>query len=428
MQTNSNQINTVQPIYAKLIFLVGLACMIVAGYFLIEGLSQFAGTSETRNVLIIGGILFQITESLCFIAASSLTFHSVTWRITLFSLGIVLFIFSIGVMTLAQKTALQSGINEAGAIDERRGHIRSQIESLDRMITSYRFNAEKQSRSIFKDSRALGQDSINRAADIEQKKLELSNQLFNLNQSRRETSVDFFNRLEEVTGLPSQATEFYFLVIRSLLIELCGILFMAFGASLHALHRQRFPTDDDGGDDDSTGAGKVVPKSLPIINFGKDLLSQRKKKKLDQVNEQAEMELKRDKLIQSSNIIATDTTAANATANKQEFDFIDENIEYDDAAEDQSILEDAPNIVAIDKQHTFSKYIDRLKQTDKVKPEGNDIEVIAKKVFNLYKRGDIKSLSRDNIIKVLRSESNIKIGSTKATEIKKYIDSNYKIG
>jgi len=424
MQTNSNKINTIQPIYAKMIFLVGLACMIVAGYFLIEGLSQFAGTSETRNVLIIGGILFQITESLCFIAASSLTFHSVTWRITLFSLGIVLFIFSIGVMTLAQKTALQSGINEASAIDERRGHIRSQIESLDRMITSYRFNAEKQSRSIFKDSRALGQDSINRATDIEQKKIDLSNQLFNLNQTRRETSVDFFNRLEEVTGLPAQATEFYFLVIRSLLIELCGILFMAFGASLHALHRQNFPTNDHGGDDDSGGAGRVVPTSLPIFNFGKDLLSQRKKKKLDQVNEQAEMELKRDKLIQSSKIIATDT--ANATANKQEFDYIDENIEYDDAAEDQSILEDAPNTIAIDKQHTFSKYIDRLKQTDNTKPNGNDLGSIAKTVFDMYKRGDIRSLSRDNIIKALRIESNIKIGSTRATEIKKYIDLNYK--
>jgi len=145
------------------IFIIGLACMSVAGYFLIEGLSQFSGSNAAKRMLIAGGILFQITESICFISASALTYHSLTWRYTLFGLGLVLFSFSIGVMTLAQKTALQTGEAQAQAIDEKRDYTRKQIDSLDRAIASYRFNAEKQSKSIYKDSRALGQDSLNRA-------------------------------------------------------------------------------------------------------------------------------------------------------------------------------------------------------------------------------------------------------------------------
>ncbi|MFV2056233.1 MAG: hypothetical protein ACC707_07175 [Thiohalomonadales bacterium] len=431
MQNNHPHLVTIQPIYAKLIFGVGLACMVVAGFFLIEGLSQFAGSNETRNVLIIGGILFQITESLCFIAAASLTFHSLTWRVTLFSLGVILFIFSIGVMTLAQKTALQTGINEASAIDEKRNHIRSQIVSLDRMIESYRFNAEKQSKSIFKDSRALGQDSINRAAGIEQKKLELSDQLFTLNQSRRETSVDFFNRLEEVTHLPAQSTEFYFLVLRSLLIELSGILLMAFGASLHALGRFTKEPERPTPTDLANGSGA----SLPIFNFGKDLLSKRKQTNVKQVDEQTEMQLKREQLIQSSEIQTTDTEDEDVDYIIDEH--VDENSDYDNAAEDQSIQESGQNIVSFDK-HNYSKYIERLKNKDGASATAKDvpnnandqikddeIREIAARVFDLYKQGNIASLSRDNIIKALRSQANIKIGSNKATEIKKYIDSNY---
>lgn len=211
--------------------------MAVAGYFLIEGLSQFAGSAAAKNMLIVGGVLFQITESLCFIAASALTYHSLRWRYILFSLGLVLFSFSIGVMTLAQKTALQTGEAQAQANDEKRGHIRSQITSLEEVIASYRFNAEKQSRSIYKDSRALGQDSINRAAELEEKKMRLSEELFALNTARRQTSSDFFHRLEEVTGLPEKSTEFYFLVLRSLLLELSGIILMSFGANLRAYNK-----------------------------------------------------------------------------------------------------------------------------------------------------------------------------------------------
>jgi hypothetical protein len=209
----------------------------VAGYFLIQGLSQFSGSGAAKNMLIVGGVLFQITESLCFIAASALTYHSLRWRYILFSLGVVLFSFSIGVMTLAQKTALQTGEAQAQANDEKRDQVRSQIASLQQVIDSYRLNAEKQSKSIYKDSRAMGQDSINRAAELEERKIQLSNELYDLNTARRQTASDFFQRLEEVSGLPAKSTEFYFLVLRSLLLELSGIILMSFGANLRAYNK-----------------------------------------------------------------------------------------------------------------------------------------------------------------------------------------------
>jgi len=216
------------------IFAIGLACMAVAGYFLIEGLSQFSGTEAAKRMLIVGGILFQVTESICFISASALTYHSLTWRYTLFVLGIILFSFSIGVMTLAQKAALQTGEAQAQASDEKRDYLRNQLISLDKAIASYRFNAEKQSQSIYKDSRALGQDSLNRAIVLEDKKRSLSEELFTLNESRKQTSSDFFTRVEAITGLPAKSTEIYFLLTRSLLLELSGIILMSFGANLRA--------------------------------------------------------------------------------------------------------------------------------------------------------------------------------------------------
>ncbi len=220
-----------------LIFCIGAACMAVAGYFLIEGLSEFSGNANTTRMLIIGGVLFQITESICFISASALTYHSLRWRYILFALGIVLFCFSIGVMTLAQKTALQTGETQASANDEKRTHLRNQIKSLQKVIESYRYNAQRQSRSIYKDSRAKGQDSLNRAAKLEDKKLQLAETLFVLNKARRQTSSDFFKRVEEVVGLPAASTEFYFLVARSLLLELSAIILMSFAANLRAYNR-----------------------------------------------------------------------------------------------------------------------------------------------------------------------------------------------
>ena len=214
------------------IFLVGLAAMIVSGWYLIEGMLHFAGDEASKRVFIAAGIIFQITESICFISAAALSSKHLTWRLSLFLLGCVLFFFSITVMTLAQKATLQSGENETTALLEQIAATKSQIASLDEMIAAYRLNAEKQSKSIYANSRELGQDSLNRATELEGKKLELSEKLYSLSSARKQTSSDFFGQLETILGYPALQMEFYFLVSRSLLLELCGIFLLSFAAYL----------------------------------------------------------------------------------------------------------------------------------------------------------------------------------------------------
>lgn len=214
------------------ILLVGLAAMIVSGWYLIEGMLHFAGDDTSKRVFIAAGIIFQITESICFISAAALSNKHFYWRVLLLLLGCILFFFSITVMTLAQKATLHSGEVETSALNEQIAATKSQIESLDEMIAAYRLNAEKQSKSIYANSRELGQDSLNRATELEEKKLTLSEKLFTLSSARKQTSSDFFQQLEEIVNYPALQMEFYFLVSRSLLLELCGIFLLSFAAYL----------------------------------------------------------------------------------------------------------------------------------------------------------------------------------------------------
>lgn len=221
------------------IFLVGLAAMIVSGWYLIEGMLHFAGDDSSKRVFIAAGIIFQITESICFIAATAFISRSWLWRGSLFCLGIILFIFSIAVMTLAQKATLQVGDNQGQALDTQIQAIEQQVKSLDNVIAGYRLNAEKQSKSVYANSRELGQDSLNRATELEEKKIDLTTRLFELQSARKQTSADFFQQLEGIIGLPARKTEFYFLMIRSVLMELCGIVLMAFAAHLRTPVQQK---------------------------------------------------------------------------------------------------------------------------------------------------------------------------------------------
>jgi len=230
---NQNSLDAIQfNLLRAGVFVVGLTAMSVAGWYLIEGMLHFSGDRSSSYVFIAAGIIFQITESICFISAAAMTSKSMVWRASLFVLGSVLFLFSIVVMTLAQKASLQSSENQADALNSQIEALQAQSKSLDKMIASYQLNAEKQSQSIYANSRELGQDSLNRATELEYKKVALAENLFQLNGQRRQTSSDFFQQIEVITGFPALQTEFYFLTSRSLLLEMCGIVLMAFAAYL----------------------------------------------------------------------------------------------------------------------------------------------------------------------------------------------------
>jgi hypothetical protein len=399
--------------YPLIVFLIGALCMVVAGYLLIDGLSHFSGDDSTRRVLITVGVLFQITESLCFIiAATPSPAHSALWRVGFFCFGALIFIFSIAVMTLAQKTALQSGEFQAAAIDEKREHLRAQIASLDQVIASYRYNAERQSNSVYKDSRELGQDSINRASELEQKKLGLSDELFALNQTRRETSGDFFSQLENVTGLPAKQTEFYFLVTRSLLIELSGILLLAYGARL--------------------GAGRVtVPASPPVAEPPDP--DRGVSKSRETVTPTGRMEVSTHAPESPAETPETTVHAAGRPtrplpktpapagaadppgAERGRAAEVVESIDVSSSSED--------NVIPFGGGHSYSSYIQRMKQAQQRSAVSHEIDQLSQKVLALHRKGDIDSFGRDAIIKALRKHHKISIGSRKAVQVKEHIES-----
>jgi len=369
------------------IFLVGIACMAVSGYFLIEGLSEFSGGAGAKRMLIVGGILFQVTESICFMSAAALTAHSRSWRYLLFTLGSVLFLFSIAVMTLAQKTALQAGEAQAQAIDEKRDQLRLQLQSLDKVIASYRLNAEKQSRSIYKDSRALGQDSLNRATELEERKMALSNTLFALNEKRRQTSVDFFNRIEQVLGVPSAQAEFYFLVIRSLLLELCGIVLLSFSANLRAYNRLIQKQE-------KLQTTQAVDE--PVVDA--DLVLTRQESKREVNPQKSEPHQQHLRVVENATVMPPDDDGS--TEHEPE----------------TAVEEELPS-------HWASPKIrgKQLKHTAGITE--TELQLLATMVWDLYEQKIIRGLSRDTIRRALREHCNKRVSHEVATMLAKIIKS-----
>lgn len=345
---------------------IGAFCMVVAGYFLIEGLLQFGGNAAAKRMLIVAGVLFQVTESLCFVSAAALTGHSLRWRHSMFLLGIVLFGFSIAVMTFAQKAALETGEATAAAIDERRTDIRQQIASLDDLIMSYRLNAEKQSKSIYANSRELGQDSINKATALAEEKMQLSTQLYVLNESRRQTSSDFFNKLEQVIGLGAAQTEFWFLFLRSLLLELCGIMLMSFGAHLYAHN------------------AAVVHAAVGATTRAKEAKKKPAKKKSKPAAKKRTR--RKPSLIESTELIVEKPV--------------------------KKVILRADNVSVL-----RPVAYEGLKTADDAGSAVNDIIAYADKVARLYESGKLKTLEKNAIRTALKKHHGIQIDSQKAGQV-----------
>lgn len=391
--------------FSTIFIFVGAACMVAAGFLLIEGLSRFSGDDSTRNILIVIGILFQVSESLCFMASAALT-KSFVWRVSLFCLGVVLFTASIGVMTLAQKTAIEAGETTARAIDEQTNHLRSQIQSLDESIASYRDNAEKQSQSIYAQSRALGQDSINRAVELENEKRILSDKLFELTQQRQGTSSDFFQRLEEVTGLPAKSTEFYFLAMRSLLIELCGVVLLSFGAYLsreRGWHFRQSPYDPS-----QTSVLKTT--TVPTETDSIDSPSYTGNNSISSLE---------SSVAKPTNLADLDTTGLPLPS---EHDVLIEPEAMDEQT--SKMVEKLESALSKPNQYWANENIRHLRElrieTDGI-DEQQELEQLTTVVHRLYREGEITTLGRDTVRKAVSDHCDKNIGSRKAMEISRAV-------
>jgi hypothetical protein len=209
---------------------LGLVCMAIAGVILIQGLLQFSANQAAQWIFIASGIAFQVVESFCFVAASRTSPHSRGWRYAMFTLGVCLFVFSIAIMTIAQRAALAVDELAASANDEQRRILHTRLASIDQLIDGYRLNAATQSRSVYAQSRKLGQTSLNLAKDLEEQKQAITAQLLALASHNTQTAADFFTRVERVIGWPATHIEFWFLFLRACLIEIAGVVCLSYGA------------------------------------------------------------------------------------------------------------------------------------------------------------------------------------------------------
>lgn len=338
-----------------LIFPIGVSCMIVAGYFLIQGFLQISGNESASTMWIVLGILFQIGESACFVSAAAFTNHSMLWRYSALGFGILLFLMSIGVMTLAQKTAMFAGENSASAIDQQREQINAQISSFDELIASYRLNAEKQSKSIYAESRKLGQESLNKAMELEERKMALSSKLFMLSSKRKQTSMDFFTRIEEMFGYDAQKTEFAFYVARSLFVEGLGIFLMALGAHQYSRHSHVVVELDK-----AQAKNTIVKKRSKTRKF---------------INKSFQEELKQESdhhLGQNNSRVVSQGSVVSFPASKAELSTNNSN---------------------------------------------DEIEDFASKILSLYRQNKIDRFGRESIRKALNEHYDIQIGSARAQEV-----------
>lgn len=218
-------------LWSQVVAGIGISCMATATYFLIVGLSNFGGDTTAKWMLGITGIIFQAAESACFI--NSVLAERVKWKVFMFGLGAVLFVFSILVMTLAQQTVLMSGVVKAEANDTKRDNLNKQISSLNSLILSLRVNAKKQSKSKYAQSRRLGFEALKQAAKFESQKLKLINELHRLKTERKQTQQDFFKRASSALGLTltGATLEFWFILIRSILLETLAVALMSIAAT-----------------------------------------------------------------------------------------------------------------------------------------------------------------------------------------------------
>lgn len=234
-QLEYNQVLIFSAHHRAVIFLVGFACMVLSGYFLVIGLSQFAVNESIKVILAASAVTLQIAESACFMIAAAMPSPFKKIRAALFVGGSIIFIFSIAVVTVAQKAVFQESEVSANANDTMKKNIEGQIANLDATIASYRLNGEKQSRSIYPESRAKGQESLDEATKLMEKREALSEQLFELQKQRSVTGMDVYRKLEKVLRIDAENIELGYILVRSLLLETIGVLFLSLPGYLKTL-------------------------------------------------------------------------------------------------------------------------------------------------------------------------------------------------
>lgn len=203
--------------------IIGIFLSAVATWFFALGLLATEPDERSRDALFAAGVLLTACQLIAFSSTELLPEGVLTrqrWRPKV--LACVLFCFEVLTMAITQQFLVETADVQASAIETRATELRAQLDSLRRSAAGLRENGEIQSRSKFPESRAEGAAALRQAVDVERDIGRLADELTKVESSRKPTFTSLLG--------PDRTT--WFIVLRSALVALAGLVMVSWGSSL----------------------------------------------------------------------------------------------------------------------------------------------------------------------------------------------------
>jgi hypothetical protein len=215
--------------FGGLSVVIGLFASAVATWFFALGLQATEPDDQSRNALIAAGVLLTACQLIAFSTTELLPEGVLTrqrWRPK--ALAALLFCFEVMTMAITQLALVQVADVQASADGTRAAELRTQLDRLRSTAAGLRENGEIQSRSKLPQSRAAGAAALRQAVDVERDIGHLASELAKVESDKRPT-------LTSLLG-PERTT--WFVVLRSALVALAGLVMVSWGSSLIAEARR----------------------------------------------------------------------------------------------------------------------------------------------------------------------------------------------
>lgn len=204
----------------------GCVIMGVSTYFLIEGMSALGDAGHMNTI---GGIALQIGESVLLFVAGGWLYKKSGLRYTAVTLGILAAVFSVTMMTLAQKSSIESGQHHANKIDKKVARLEARKARIQRRIDSIMPSIQKDLDSTMYRSRGLKREEQKITPKVQQiAKIDL--QLDKLESQRKLTNSQIMQDIADFLHVSVVTATMIILWLRSFLFEGSAIvLFMIAG-------------------------------------------------------------------------------------------------------------------------------------------------------------------------------------------------------
>lgn len=272
------------------LFVLGGMLIGLASAFTIDGMRMYITNSLTLWMWVITALACQACEAVFFVKATNPGMPAKT-RVYLGALAAAFFLFGIYLMTFGQYVQWLEDIAAAeakfqtqnapaqqrkaarGALDSTIADVERQVSQKHQIIDSYRINADRQSQSIYRDSRQSAQSMLEKIRIEEQEMKKLFEQLSDLRQQRAAMNLSEVPAQATILQIDQQLTQqvdikFFVLLARSLLIEIGAITLLALAARAVRQNkaqsedrRSLSPSTSDVSADNSPSPANVPPES-----------------------------------------------------------------------------------------------------------------------------------------------------------------------